>query len=157
MPHLSCSGSPVLPGQNKMVDPAILLEQQGLKVTPQRYAILQFLQQSDSHPTADELVEQLNRNLPMTSRATVYNTLSTLKDVGLVHEVTHEAGVLRYDANIQPHHHFICRICNRFDDIDWHLLDSLDLSPIAGRYPQIDNVEVIVRGVCRQCQGQGTV
>ncbi|BAC91674.1 Fur family transcriptional regulator [Gloeobacter violaceus] len=135
-----------------MVDPAVLLEQKGLKVTPQRYAILRFLQQTEDHPTADQLVEQLNRNLPMTSRATVYNTLSTLRDVGLVREVTHEAGVLRYDANIEPHHHFICRVCGRFDDIDWQSFRSLDLSPIAARYPHIENVEVIVRGVCRQCQ-----
>ncbi len=135
-----------------MVDPSVLLERKGLKVTPQRFAILRFLQQTEDHPTADQLVEFLNRDLPMTSRATVYNTLGTLKDVGLVREVTHEAGVLRYDANIDPHHHFICRTCGRFDDLDWNLFGSLDLQPLAGRYPQIENIEVIIRGVCRECQ-----
>jgi Fe2+ or Zn2+ uptake regulation protein len=136
-----------------MVDPTVLLEQKGLKITPQRYAILKFLQQTCVHPTADEVVEHLNRDLPMTSRATVYNTLKALCEVGLIHEVTHQAGVSRYDANIAPHHHFICRVCGRLEDLDWHLFGRLDTCPLSERRHTVEDIEVIVRGVCRTCQG----
>jgi Fe2+ or Zn2+ uptake regulation protein len=135
-----------------MVDPSVLLEQKGLKITPQRYAILRYLQQTDSHPTADQVVAHLNRELPMTSRATVYNTLKALCDVGLVQEVTHEAGVSRYDANIGRHHHFICRSCRRFFDVEWEAFGDLQAAALIGDQHTVDSIEVIVRGICRECQ-----
>lgn len=135
-----------------MVDPVVLLEDKGLKITPQRYAILKFLQQTSGHPTADEVVEHLNRDLPMTSRATVYNTLKALCEVGLVHEVTHQAGVSRYDANIDAHHHFICRRCGKLEDLDWQTFGGLDTQSISERRYTIEDIEVIVRGVCKDCQ-----
>jgi Fur family transcriptional regulator, peroxide stress response regulator len=137
-----------------MADPSMLLERKGLKITPQRYAILKFLQQTTIHPTADEVIEQLNRDLPMTSRATVYNTLNTLRDVGLVHEVTHEAGVLRYDANITPHHHFICNQCGKLEDLDWQLFGNLNHEALSAQCPVVENIEVIVRGVCCTCRNR---
>lgn len=135
-----------------MADPVRLLEQKGLKITPQRCAILNFLQQTTGHPTADQVAEHLNRDLPMTSRATVYNTLNTLRDVGLISEVTHEPGVLRYDANIGRHHHFICKTCGRLDDLDWEMFGKLPVEKLTDQYGRVDQVEVIVRGICRECQ-----
>jgi Fe2+ or Zn2+ uptake regulation protein len=63
----------------------------GLKMTPQRRAIVEYLQTCTDHPTADEVLTAVNDKFPMTSRPTVYNTLNWLKGSGLVNEVYEEA------------------------------------------------------------------
>lgn len=59
----------------------------GLKMTPQRRAIIEFLQSSVDHPTAEDIMNAVNERFPMTSRPTVYNTLNWLKGSGLINEV----------------------------------------------------------------------
>lgn len=124
----------------------------GLKMTPQRRAIVDFLQTSHHHPTADEVLTAVNEKFPMTSRATVYNTLNWLKGSGLIREVF-EGAVVRYDPNVSDHHHFICRVCSKVEDIDCDAIGSLQLCSLPGN-PKIENYQVIVRGVCGDCQRQ---
>src|SRR5216117_2365197 len=71
-----------------------------LRLTPQRYAVLDFLVRSESHPTAEQVGAGVNRRFPRASRATVYNALHTLCEAGLVQELYFEDGVARYDANV---------------------------------------------------------
>jgi catalase len=65
-------------------------------LTPQRRAIVDYPQAAKHHPTPEEVLQAINRRFPMTSRATVYNTLNMLKDEGPVREVF-EDGVIRFD------------------------------------------------------------
>ena len=78
---------------------------QGWKMTPQRIAIVEYVSNSLHHPTAEDICIHVNERFPMTSRATVYNTLHLLRDYGLLQEIN-EAGVIRFDPNIRDHHHF---------------------------------------------------
>lgn len=85
-----------------------LLLSRGVKPTPQRVVIAEYLLQTESHPTADEVLSAVAQALPVAlSRATVYNTLNTLKEAGVINEVLTEPGRVRYDANITHHHHFV--------------------------------------------------
>ena len=85
-----------------------LLNKHGVKPTPQRAVIAQYLMSTMSHPTADEVFQAVENTLPVSlSRATVYNTLNTLVEKGVIREVVTEAGKARYDANISDHHHFV--------------------------------------------------
>lgn len=85
-----------------------LLLSKGVKPTPQRMVIAEFLVHTHSHPTADEVLEQVTNKLPCAlSRATVYNTLNSLVQAGVIQEVFTEPGKTRYDANISDHHHFV--------------------------------------------------
>ncbi len=85
-----------------------LLLSHGVKPTPQRVVITDYLLQTHSHPTADDVMLAVADALPIAlSRATVYNTLNTLKDAGVIKEVLTEPGRVRYDANITHHHHFV--------------------------------------------------
>jgi catalase len=75
-----------------------LAEVRRLRLTPQRRAIVDYLQTANRHPTLEDVLQAINRRFPMTSRATVYNTLNMLKDEGLVREVF-EGDVSRFDPN----------------------------------------------------------
>jgi Fur family peroxide stress response transcriptional regulator len=127
-----------------------MVEGYGLKMTPQRRSIIEFLQTCANHPTAEEILQAVNSHFPMTSRPTVYNTLNWLKGAGLIHEV-HEGGTVRYDPNTSPHHHFICRWCGRVDDIESDQIEKIEFEEIAGHY-KIEHFQITVRGLCLQCQ-----
>ncbi len=93
---------------DKIVTAEQLLLSRGVKPTPQRVVIADYLLQTDSHPTADEVRSAVSEALPVAlSRATVYNTLNTLKEAGVIKEVLTEPGRVRYDANVSHHHHFV--------------------------------------------------
>ncbi|MBL8172694.1 MAG: transcriptional repressor [Acidobacteria bacterium] len=122
----------------------------GLKMTPQRRAIVNYLQDATNHPTADEVLQAVNEAFPMTSRATVYNTLHWLTEAGLVREV-YEGAMVRYDPNTDRHHHFVCRGCGKVEDIiSTQSGDLLSLS-VPNDY-QVENLEITFRGLCPDCK-----
>jgi Fe2+ or Zn2+ uptake regulation protein len=124
-----------------------------LKMTPQRFAVLDYLMRSSTHPTAEQVRADLNRRFPRASRATVYNTLNALRDAGLIHEIYMDDAVARYDANIDPHHHFVCRKCGRLEDVPVSTVDALS---IAGLEPghTVETYQIVMRGICARCNGR---
>ncbi len=122
----------------------------GLKMTPQRRAIIEFLQSSVDHPTAEDIMNAVNERFPMTSRPTVYNTLNWLKGSGLINEVF-EGGAVRYDPNTSPHHHFVCRRCRVVQDIEPELVDAVSFGTRLGD-KKVESFQVTIRGLCQKCQ-----
>src|ERR1700753_1044703 len=96
------------------------LEDNGLRCTPQRFAVMAFLTEHPKHPTAAEIFDAVNRIDPRSSRATTYNNLRDLVQAGLVREVAVEGRAARFDATGLPHHHFICDRCGNVEDLDWY-------------------------------------
>jgi Fe2+ or Zn2+ uptake regulation protein len=127
-----------------------MVQSRGLKMTPQRRAIVEHLQSAAHHPTADEVFTAVNRRFPMTSRATVYNTLNWLRDAGMVREVF-EGGQVRFDPNTEEHHHFVCRRCGRVEDIECESISKLKVCALPGRQ-QVESYEVTLRGLCAGCR-----
>ena len=128
-----------------------VLKAKGLRVTPQRFAVYANLLERQDHPTAEQILSDLNQDAPTSSQATVYLSLQTLRDSGLVREVLLEQGVCRYDANIEPHHHFRCKSCGEIEDIMWNAFEGLGFQQIRSGL-QIDSYEVTVNGVCDRCK-----
>lgn len=95
---------------------------------------------------------EVNRRFPMTSRATVYNTLNLLKEAGLLHEVF-EDGVSRFDPVLDPHHHFVCRACGSVEDVDWEVLPALPGRKLLSGKQRVETYEVTLRGLCAACGG----
>jgi Fur family peroxide stress response transcriptional regulator len=87
-----------------------------LKVTPQRVAILETLIKMNNHPTADLLYAKLNKKEPNISLGTVYKTLETLAQEGIINKVKSDTGSLRYDAITDRHHHIFCSDTNNITD-----------------------------------------
>jgi Fur family peroxide stress response transcriptional regulator len=128
----------------------VQLTKAGLKLTPQRYAVLDYLVRSQVHPTAEQIRADLNDKFPRASRATVYNTLNALRDAGLVHEVYMDDAIARYDANIEPHHHFICRACGKLEDIPMEAISEVPHSSLKSGY-RVEGYAIVLRGVCAAC------
>jgi Fur family peroxide stress response transcriptional regulator len=119
-------------------------------VTPQRFAVYANLLDRTDHPTAEQILLDLNQHAPRSSQATVYTALQALQAVGLVREVLLEPGVCRYDANVSPHHHFRCRCCGAIEDVAWEQVQDLQVqSPRSGL--QVERYEVTLHGVCDRC------
>ena len=125
------------------------LVESGLRCTPQRYAVMAFLIEQVSHPTAAEIFEAVNRVDPRTSRATTYNVLRDLVEAGLVREVAAEGRAARFDAKGMRHHHFICDRCGNVEDMDWYDIPR----PAAGSLGKrvLRECELIFRGLCTKC------
>src|SRR5450756_3162607 len=88
-----------------------------LRVTQQRVAVFEYLLTTPRHPTAEEVGSAVNRAVPTASRASVYNVLHSLKESGLIEELVLDDAVASYDANLDRHHHFICRACATVEDV----------------------------------------
>jgi Fur family transcriptional regulator, peroxide stress response regulator len=129
---------------------AAMVDGYGLKMTPQRRAIIEFLQTCVDHPTAEEIMVAVNQRFPMTSRPTVYNTLNWLKGAGLINEV-YEGGAVRYDPNTSPHHHFVCRRCGLVEDVETDLVGSVKIGLLAG-HKKVESFQLTIRGLCQRCQ-----
>ena len=111
-------------------------------------AVLDCLEKTKKHPTADQVLDAVRRTFPSVSRATVYNTLEALTKAGLILRITVDPAVARYDADLGPHAHFRCRICNTVYDIMMDEDTDLD-SHVEGH--RVESVRTYAYGVCAKC------
>jgi len=138
------------PGQSVMDTIVKTLKAKGLRVTPQRFAVYANLLARADHPTAEQILGDLNHTLPISSQATVYSSLQALREAGLVREVLLQEGVSRYDANVDPHHHFRCHDCGAIADLPWETFQHLNLSQLPPTL-RAETYEVTVNGLCEHC------
>jgi len=125
------------------------LEDCGLRCTPQRYAVMEFLMECRRHPTAAEIFGAVNRIDPRSSKATTYNNLRDLVQAGLVREVAVEGRAARFDVKALRHHHFICDRCGNVEDIDWYKVPRPASGSLGKRV--LRECELIFRGLCTKC------
>jgi len=136
---------------------AKLLKEIGLKVTPQRQAVLKLLNGNVTHPSAENLYHELLKQFPGISFATVYSTLSKLAEAGKIQELDVDPTRKRFDPCTEFHHHFYCHVCGKVFDVEGGPLwspdvDLLNTGNIDGH--QVDTVHVSLRGTCKDC-GEG--
>ena len=124
----------------------------GIRLTPQRIAILKFLEGNTDHPAAEDIYRKVRRRYPTISFATVYNTLQTLTEKGDLLEITIDPTRRHYDPNTTPHHHIVCTDCNEIMDVFVDYSDVLTLpSYVLREFKPVGN-HVDFYGVCRKCQ-----
>ncbi len=125
-----------------------IFKELGLKLTPQRMAILGYLDGNTAHPSAEEIYSAVSRRFPGMSLATVYNTLACLKEKGKLLELTIDPVKKRYDPDTRPHHHLICLDCKRVSDIDG--VFDLDIPNPLGY--EITGNHIEFYGYCPECR-----
>lgn len=103
----------------------IELKNNSLKVTPQRIAVLEALASLNDHPTADKIKEYVVKNHPNVAVGTIYKTLETFVEKGLVKKVKTDEDVMRYDAILEKHHHLYCEDTERIEDFFDNRLNEL--------------------------------
>jgi Fur family ferric uptake transcriptional regulator len=129
-------------------DPGALLRARGLRVTPQRRAILAaFTGASTEHLSADEVHARASATVPEISRATVYAALAELTELGLLAAVGSPEPV-RYETNATDHEHFRCRLCLRLYDIEPHVPHTDRMDDLGFH---VERSTTVVEGVCADC------
>lgn len=125
----------------------------GGRMTPQRMAILRALLTAD-HPTVEEVYEAVRRDFPMTSLATVYRTVSLLREVGEVMDLDGGDSAPHCDARPYPHAHLVCTECRRVADAPE--MDARVLSDDIGRRTGgwALSPEIYFYGICPECRAQ---
>jgi Fur family peroxide stress response transcriptional regulator len=129
------------------------LKERGYRLTPQRLVLLRALVESELHPSAEELFARVRETCPTTSRATVYKTLETLKELGEVLELEFRDGSNRYDG-LRPasHPHFVCTCCGRIEDLEVGELNHLLERVARGTSHTIRSFRCDFFGLCDECQ-----
>ena len=121
-----------------------------IKLTPQRLAILEYLEGNKAHPSAADIYKGVSKRYPTMSFATVYNTLETLREKGRVLELSIDSGKMRFDPNTKPHHHLICVQCKNITDV--HRKFALNLPEGEQCDYEIIGNHVDFYGICPNCK-----
>ena len=123
----------------------------GLRLTHQRLEVIREVARSDEHPDVEALYREVRERVPTISLDTVYRTVATLGDMGLVKRVVLTPGPARYDANTIRHHHYVCTRCGLIRDVDDEDLDAVRAPRGTASLGSVESVEVQLRGVCTAC------
>lgn len=120
------------------------LERAGVRPSAQRVAIAAYVLATADHPTADEVWTRVKAEFPMVSRATVYNTLQTFREHGLLQQHVLAEGSVVFDPIVEPHHHFIDDETGAIHDIPWSALRVGKVDELEG--VDVRDYMVVVRG-----------
>lgn len=130
--------------------PAKIVLGKGLKRTPQRLAILEFLKGNTAHPSAEEIYRAVSKKYHSMSFATVYNTLKTLTENGVLRELTVDPERRRYDPDTSSHHHFYCVQCRKILDVTADI--RAELPAELARECSLFGTHVEFTGLCGSCK-----
>lgn len=125
------------------------LRRAGYRVTRQRLAVYAFLFRNDSHPTVHDIHSGIKADLPKISVATVYKSVESLVDVGLVKPIYLGQAATRFDASTEEHAHFRCIECNQIADV------AMNQAPVS--MDELNRCEIIgsaveFYGFCASCR-----
>jgi len=121
----------------------------GLKVTPQRISVLEAVVKLNNHPTADLVIEFIQKNHPNIAIGTVYKILETLVDKNIIKKVKTDKDIMRYDAITENHHHLYYTDTDRIEDyFDDKLSNLLKDYFVKKKIPnfQIDDIKLQIIG-----------
>jgi len=133
-------------------DLAAILRAHGIQPSAQRLAVASYVLDTDEHPSAEEVLRQAKANLPMISRATVYNTLNLFVDNGLIRELVLAEGRSVFDCNLEQHHHFIDESTGTIHDVPWDALRVSRVERLVGY--DIKEYMVVLRGTRAPARGK---
>ncbi len=117
-----------------------MLTDKGLKVTPQRVAVLEVLHEIRNHPSAEQVRQQLHLRHPNIAIGTIYNILETFCEYGIIKKIKTDSDYVRYDVEMERHHHIYCESCNSIENYFDPELDELISSYF--KYKKIPNFQI---------------
>lgn len=124
------------------------LKSRNIRLSHQRLKVLEYLKQNHNHPTADQIYNGLHNDVPTLSKTTVYNTLNSLADAGLIRVININDNEAHYDINTSNHGHFKCDKCKKI--YDFHIdIDLLETHGLDGF--QINDRNIYFKGICHKC------
>lgn len=128
-----------------------VLRERGMRVTPQRVAVLAYLEGNTNHPTADDVVAHVQEQMPTIAVSTVYSILHEFEDVGLIAKLD-LGGVMHFDPQDADHAHLLCSTCKRIMDIELPSGIDKSLEGIVTKHgATLDHYHVDIAGICPAC------
>lgn len=125
-----------------------------LPLTSQRRVLISVLAGRLDHPTVDQIYSEVAQRLPEVSRTTVYRSLEVLAELRLLKRVEHPGSAVRFDPNMEPHHHFLCTTCGALSDLALDVVEGHDRLVFVGDSPaMVDELSIFARGTCDSCAG----
>ncbi len=123
----------------------------GLRITHQRTEIFKALLQQMDHPTVEDVYTAVRKHLRTISLDTVYRTIGTFEEYGLVKRVHHIDNASRLDVNLAAHHHLVCSKCNAIEDFYWPDFDKMKPPKSVSHWNRIEGKHVVISGLCSNC------
>lgn len=133
-----------------------VVKEAGVKLTHQRLEIFQELAKTSEHPDAETIFRAVQQRVPTVSLDTVYRTLWMLHDLGLVTTLGPQRNSVRFEPNLDPHHHYVCVRCGAVQDFCSKELDGLLVPEAVQQLGSVVGTQVEVRGLCSACQHSPT-
>jgi len=127
------------------------LRSKGYKATPQRIAICRIALNSRTHPSAQQVYDEVKNIHPTVSLATVYKTLEVLRDLDLVQEINFPKGQARFDSYMHPHINLICLKCGSITDLDDITIAEITMKVATATKFRPTGQRVDVYGICQKC------
>ena len=131
---------------------AAQLKDRGLRLTHQRLEILRELSADTGHPSAEDIYTRVVKRIPTISLDTVYRTIATFEESGVVSRVQVLDDRGRFDSNMSVHHHMVCTRCKKIEDFYWPAFDNMDVPGDLGSWGEVASKHVELRGLCKDCR-----
>ena len=122
------------------------------RLTKQREAVLKFLRNTGFHPTADEIYDEIRKEIPNISKGTVYRNLQVLREDGFISELNLNGTLSRYEEKQSRHYHFRCEKCGRVFDLDEPVNTEIDKRVAERTGFKVSSHQTEFRGLCKDCQ-----
>src|SRR3954464_7073503 len=127
------------------------LRERGQRVTLPRLLVHRHIRGRDRHITAEELYAELAPQHPSLSPGTLYGTLDLRESLGFVRRVSTPRGATTYDSRVDQHHHVICRVCGRVQDLDAAVETDVAERAASAAGCQVAHAQLTLSGVCAAC------
>ena len=124
----------------------------GLRLTHQRTEIFRALLKHTNHPTIEDVFNQVRKHLKTISLDTVYRTIATFEEYGLIKRVHHIDNATRFDINISNHHHLVCSKCGKIEDFYWPDFERMKPPKTISHWGRIEVKQVVISGLCASCK-----
>ena len=122
-----------------------------LKVTHQRSEVFRVVIEAHGHPSVEDIYDVVHQRIPSVSLDTVYRTLDTFSQIGLVKRFKSTDGRYRFETNHEVHQHLVCVKCGRIEDFQWDGMEKMQLPKVDG-WSDIELANVEIHGLCSRCR-----
>ena len=130
------------------------LKQNGLKITPQRKLIMDFIHDSSAHLSAEGIVYEVQNRMPEVNKSTIYRTLELLERLGCVFKSESGNGHIYHHAEQGHHHHLVCSKCGITIDCEEDIFAPVERLLQENHGFQIDFRHLVMSGLCKECKNK---
>ncbi len=122
------------------------------RMTRQKKIILAVLKNTQIHPTADWIYEEVKKEIPNISLGTVYRNLRILKEMGEIRELNYGSSYSRFDGNSSNHYHFVCTECGVILDVAMEIVEDIERQVEKCISAKVEYHRTEFYGKCSSCQ-----